>query len=324
MSEAAFLQNIMDDPAGAATTWLVLADWLEEHSDPRAELVRLLHDPRYRPGWTPLQRDEHVRERLAAGVLPCVPTVVNSVGMRFALIPAGKFLMGSPDSEEGRFDDEGPQHEVEITRPFYLGVYPVTQQQYRKVMGTNPSHFTRKYGGGPTHAVDSVSWEDAEALCRRLSAVAEERAAGRRYQLPSEAEWEYACRGGASTSQPFHFGVRLSSEQANCDGTSAYGGADKGSYLQRTSAVGSYPPNAFGLYDLHGNVWEWCQDWYGENFYQEGNNKDPQGPVCGDVRVLRGGSWGVNQGYCRAANRGRRAPGDRYIFCGCRLLLRLD
>ena len=170
MTEAAFLQSIMDNPAGATTTWLVLADWLEERGDARAELVRLLHDPHSRPGWTPLQRDERVRELLAAGVLPCVPTVVNSLGMTFALIPAGKFLMGSPDSEEGRFADEGPQHEVEITRSFYLGVYPVTQQEYKKVMGKNPSHFKGKKGGGPTHPVEQVSWEDADAFCRCLSA----------------------------------------------------------------------------------------------------------------------------------------------------------
>ena len=139
MSEEALLQTIREDPDNAASVWLILADWLEEHGDPRFELVRLCHDQQFRAEWSPTERDDRVRQLLAAAVAPCVPAWTNSLGMTFALIPAGKFLMGSPKSETDRYDDEGPQHAVEITRPFFLGIHPVTQEQYKKVTGKNPS-----------------------------------------------------------------------------------------------------------------------------------------------------------------------------------------
>jgi formylglycine-generating enzyme required for sulfatase activity len=261
-----------------------------------------------------------VRRLLAAGVLPCVPTITNSIGMKLALIPAGTFLMGSPDSEQDRSEDEGPQHEVEITSPFSLGIHPVTQEQYKKVMGKNPSYFTRKKGGGPNHPVEQVSWEEAVEFCRKLSARPEENAAGRTYHLPTEAEWEYACRGGANSSTPFFFGDSLSSTQANFDGNYPYGGADTGPYLQRTTPVGSYQPSAFGLFDMHGNVWEWCQDWYDENYYTRSPRQDPQGPQNGGHRVLRGGSWGDYGLFCRSALRNRGGPGVRNLFIGFRVL----
>src|SRR5947209_3442846 len=128
---------------------------------------------------------------------PSAQPLTNSLAMRLALISPGKFLMGSPDSEEGRFPDEGPQHEVTISGAFYLGVYPVTQQEYQAVLGTNPSAFHAGNGGGPRHPVEYVSWEDAVEFCRRLSALPEERRGGREYRLPTEAEWEYACRAGS-------------------------------------------------------------------------------------------------------------------------------
>ena len=240
--------------------------------------------------------------------------------MRFALIPAGTFLMGSPESEEDRFDDEGPQHEVAITCPFSLGVHPVTQEHYRKVMGKNPSHFTRKKGGGANHPVEQVSWEEAVEFCRRLSARPEEQAAGRTYRLPTEAEWEYACRGGANSSSPFSFGSSLSSAQANFDGNHPYGGAAEGPYLQRTTPVGSYQPNAFGLFDMHGNVWEWCADWYDENYYSQSSRQDPQGPQNRNLRVLRGGSWHLDGHDCRSAYRVRSGPGNRILIIGFRVL----
>ena len=191
-----------------------------------------------------MERDNRVRQLLAAAVAPCVPAWTNSLGMRFVLIPAGKFLMGSPESEADCDDDEGPQHEAEITRPFFLGVYPVTQEQYKKAMGKNPSYFTRRKGGGAKHPVEQVSWEDAVEFCRKLSARAEEKAFGRPYRLPTEAEWEYSCRGGATSSLPFFFGGSLSSTQANFNGNYPYGGAAQGPSLQRTTAVGSYAPKA--------------------------------------------------------------------------------
>jgi formylglycine-generating enzyme required for sulfatase activity len=180
--------------------------------------------------------------------------------MKLVLIPAGKFKMGSPANEESRSEDE-EQHEVEITQPFYMGAYEVTQEQYEKVMRHNPSRFNKANGGGPTHPVENVSWEDATEFCKKLSALEKEQAAKRLYGLPTEAQWEYACRGGARESTPFHFGRSLSSTQANFNGDYPYEGAPKGQYLVKTASVGSYKPNDFGLYDMHGNVWEWCADW---------------------------------------------------------------
>jgi formylglycine-generating enzyme required for sulfatase activity len=250
--------------------------------------------------------------------------LTNSIGMQLALIPAGTFLMGSPDSEAERLEHEGPQHQVTITKPFYLDIYPVTQQQYAAVMGANPAHFHEANGDGPDHPVENVSWDDAVEFCKLLSDLPQEQRYGRVYGLPTEAEWEYACRGGASFSFPFHYGASLSSTQANFDGNYPYGGAAKGPYLKKTGKVGSYKPNDFGLFDMHGNVWEWCLDWYGAKYYASGENKDPQGPKKGAGRVLRGGSWFYSAWSCRAAYRYRSAPGRRFSFVGFRARLRLD
>jgi formylglycine-generating enzyme required for sulfatase activity len=215
--------------------------------------------------------------------------------------------MGSPPGERERHPDE-EQHEVKITRPFYLGISPVTQQQYETVARTNPSHFGPT-GGGRGHVrglrtadlpVESVSWEGAVAFCARLSELPAEREAGRVYRLPTEAEWEYSCRAGTTTT--FHFGPSLSAGQANFNGQHPYG-ATEGPYLERTSPVGLYPPNALGLWDMHGNVWEWCQDWYHEAYYRETPRADPRGPASGSRRVLRGGGWYSYARNCRSANR---------------------
>jgi formylglycine-generating enzyme required for sulfatase activity len=243
--------------------------------------------------------------------------ITNSIGMKLVLIPAGKFLMGSPPDEKDRRDDE-EQHEVEITKPFYLGVYEVTQRQYEQVMRTNPSRFKKENGGGPDHPVENVSWQDAQDFCPKLSALEKERAAKRVYRLPTEAEWEYSCRGGARENTPFHFGKSLSSIQANFDGNYPYGDAPKGPYLQKTSPGGSYQPNGFGLFDMHGNVREWCADWYGP--YDKQDKKDPQGPKTGDRRVLRGGSWYYYGRDCRAAYRDWLDPADRYGLIGFRVV----
>ncbi len=250
--------------------------------------------------------------------------ITNSIGMKLVLIPAGKFLMGSPKDEKERFHGE-VQHEVSITKPFNLGVYMVTQAEYEKVMGNNPSYFSPKGDGkdevedmDTSHfPVEMVSWEDAIAFCKKLSELPEEKKAGRVYRLPTEAEWEYACRAGTKTV--FHYGDSLSSKQANFDGNDPYGGADKGPNLNRTAKVGSYAPNAFGLYDMHGNVWEWCQDWYNGGYYKNSPKEDPPGPAQASDRVVRGGSWYSHGWDCRSAGRHRLGPASRFASLGFRV-----
>jgi len=246
--------------------------------------------------------------------------ITNSIGLKLVLIPPGRFLMGSPAAEPERGEDE-LQHEVAITRPFRMGVYEVTQEEYARVMGRNPSWFAPTGNGRDRvekqdtrrFPVEQVSWQDAEQFCRKLSDLEAEKAAGRTYRLPTEAEWEYACRGGATAAGPFFFrkpSAALSAAQANFNGSFPYGDAAEIAGLGRTAAVGSYAPNGFGLYDLHGNVSEWCQDVYGKDYYRESPKEDPPGPkaVAGSGRVLRGGGW-LNFGdNCRAADRDWLVP----------------
>jgi formylglycine-generating enzyme required for sulfatase activity len=260
---------------------------------------------------------------------PLPAQATNSLGMKFMLVPAGQFLMGSPETEEGRQDDEW-QHAVMLTRPFYLGIYPVTQEQYQRLMQTNPSHFS-PWGRGKAlvkgqdtrlFPVERVTWGNALAFCRRLSEAPEEQRAGRTYRLPTEAEWEHACRFGGPVGQAFHFGDALSSAQANFDGRKPHGGAARGPNLKRTTAVGSYPPSSLGLFDLHGNVWEWCQDWYYEDWYYEDSPaEDPQGPEAGAMRVVRGGCWSSPGSNCRTAFRGKLEPGTHLFRTGFRVVL---
>jgi formylglycine-generating enzyme len=253
-------------------------------------------------------------------------TISNSIGMKLMRIPEGKFLMGSPEGEKGRGDHEGPEHEVRIAKAFYLGACEVTQGEYEKVMGTNPSRFSATGGGKDKvkglkttrFPVECVSYEDAVKFCKKLSATKGERAG--KYRLPTEAEWEYACRGGAKGKTPFHFGNSLSSHQANFDGTRPRGDAAKGPSLERTCAVGSFQPNGYGLFDMHGNVDEWCQDWYGEKYYANSPADDPPGPSEGKYRVYRGGSWTDGGESCSSANRnGREKVGNDYL--GFRVVL---
>src|SRR5712692_6829482 len=174
----------------------------------------------------------------------------QGIVMKLARIPAGKFLMGSPENEPGRQANEGPQHEVTITKPFHIGVYEVTQAEYEKVTGKNPSKFNKANGGGPEHPVEMVSWDDAVAFCKKLSELPEEKKAGRVYRLPTEAEWEYACRAGTRTA--YSFGDDASKLGEYCwYGVSAQ---------SRTHAVGQKLPNGWGLHDMHGNVWEFTID----------------------------------------------------------------
>jgi uncharacterized protein (TIGR02996 family) len=245
--------------------------------------------------------------------------LLNSLGMEFTLVPAGTFLMGAPESEPERYADELPQRPVTLTQSFYLGVYPVTQRQYEAIMGANPSDFHGGHNGGPDHPVDTVSWHDAVEFCRRLSDRASEREAGRVYRLPTEAEWEHACRAG--TTSPYSFGDVCSGREANCDGHYPYNGAGKGPFLQRTTRVGTFEPNAWGLFDMHGNVWEWCADWYDRDSYRRGPTTDPTGPTDGEERVLRGGSWFFRAQRCRSAARLGVSPDGRYHIDGFRVAL---
>jgi formylglycine-generating enzyme required for sulfatase activity len=240
--------------------------------------------------------------------------------MRLALIPPGEFQMGSPADELQRSNGE-TQHRVRITRPFWLGVYEVTQEEWNLVMGSQPSSFSSggvgkdKVSGLDTSRfpVDSVSWDDATEFCRRLSARE-----GQEYRLPTEAEWEYACRAGTTTA--YHFGGVLNGDKANVDGNYPYGTTTKGKYLERTTRVGEYGANAFGLYDMHGNVYEWCRDWYDHQFYASSAMADPENVKEATYRVLRGGSWDVGAWGSRSADRFRCSPAGRVIYCGLRVL----
>jgi formylglycine-generating enzyme required for sulfatase activity/serine/threonine protein kinase len=250
------------------------------------------------------------------------PSITNSIGMKLVRIPAGSFRMGSTVAEDDHVADEGPIHQVTITKPFYMGVYEVRQRDYEKVMGKNPSRFDAGSGGGPDYPVENVSWEDAVEFCRLLSDRDEEKKAGRVYRLPTEAEWEYACRAGTKT--PFHYGESLSSRQANFDGHSPYGGAAKGPYVEKTTPVGSYEPNAFGLYDMHGNVSEWCQDYFSSTFYTDSPEEDPVCKKSTNGRVHRGGSWISLGRYCRAAFRSWHTPGTHSSYVGIRVVCTVE
>jgi uncharacterized protein (TIGR02996 family) len=271
------------------------------------------------PATLQMLADWHTRQPLRPEERDGPHKVINSLGMEFVRIPAGTFLMGAPRDEENRYDDELPRHSVTLTRPYYLAAYQVTQGMFHHVMGTNPSRFNEERRGGPNHPVDFVTWIEAEEFCRRLGELPAELELGHQYRLPTEAEWEHACRSGTSTV--FFPGDKLSSYEANFDGTYPYGGAVRGPYRSRTMPVGSYRPNAFGLYDTHGNVWEWCADWYDEFLYSEREEIDPQGPETGYRRVLRGGSWFNNGGSCRSAYRYFSEPETRDPHVGFRVVL---
>jgi formylglycine-generating enzyme required for sulfatase activity len=235
----------------------------------------------------------------------------NSLGMKFVLVPRGTFWMSE--------DSQNAQRQVEIAHDFYLGVYPVTQEQWQAVMGINLSWFSRTGDGKDKvknisdtdlkqFPVECVSWDDVQEFLNQLNA--REKNSGWVYRLPTEAEWEYACRGGATPKQDCSFDFYfeqptndLSSHQANFHGNFPAGRAPKGPYLERTSKVGSYKPNRLGIYDLHGNVWEWCED----------------SVDGGSRRVIRGGSWSDHAGNCRAACRNSLGPESRSNDLGFRL-----
>jgi formylglycine-generating enzyme required for sulfatase activity len=231
------------------------------------------------------------------GTFPDPPgTITNSIGMKLVPIPAGTFLMGSPEDCPLANHDEELQHPVRITKSFLLGMHQVTQGQFYQVTGENPSFFR-----GPELPVEHLTWKEAHRFCEVLSALPEEQAAGRRYRLPTEAEWEYVCRAGTTT--PYNTGETLKEDQARFALTNR-------SVPKQTAPVGSYPPNAWGLYDMHGNVWEWTNDWFSADYFHESPVDDPQGPATGTHHTLRGGSASMEGHECRTAFRGEAAALD--------------
>ena len=228
------------------------------------------------------RRQEEAARRLGIPVEKDI-YVGEGVRMKLILIPAGDFMMGAPMTERGHRMEDRPLHRVRITKAFYMGVTEVTQEQYEDVMGKS-----RFYFRGVRRPADRVSWNDAVLFCRRLST----RAAAR-VRLPTEAEWEYSCRAGSSAAYCFGDDYDTLDDYAWCDGSNS----------RTTHDVGAKMPNAWGLYDMHGNVWEWCQDWYDGLYYKDGPMDDPQGSSRGEVPIMRGGAWMVGVTACRCAAR---------------------
>jgi formylglycine-generating enzyme required for sulfatase activity len=218
----------------------------------------------------------------------------NGAKMELVLIRPGSFMMGG--------EQHGPIHKVNITKPFYIGKYEVTQKQWETVMGNNPSNFK-----GPQNPVENVSWEDCQAFLKKI----EEKFAstGAKFSLPTEAQWEYACRAGSTTKYSF------GDAEASLGDYAWYAG-NAGS---KTHPVGEKKPNAWGLYDMHGNVWEWCADWYEQGYYSQSLPDDPTGPSSGSDRVCRGGGWGTRASYCPSAIRFRSPPALRLDLFGFRV-----
>jgi formylglycine-generating enzyme required for sulfatase activity len=252
------------------------------------------------------QQDVGKKERSMGKYVKYEEVTILGVTQRFCWIPSGKFMMGSPEEEPERCSYE-QQHEVEISQGFWLADTVCTQELWQAVMGENPSRFN-----GEDRPVDSVSWEDCQDFINKINNIEP----GLKFRLPREAEWEYSCRAG--TTSPFYFGENITTEQANFNGNYPYSGGERGEYRKETVAVKFFPSNGWGIYGMHGNVLEWCEDWYGE--YATGRVVDPRGPESGDYRVLRGGSWFGGGWWCRSACRLRGLPGYRGRNIGFRLV----
>jgi formylglycine-generating enzyme required for sulfatase activity/serine/threonine protein kinase len=266
------------------------------------------------------------------GIIKSAPSagITNSIGMKFVQIPAGTFEMGSYPTEPERALDE-PIHEVTITRPFYFGVYEVTQMEYEQIQvwRKRPCHFHLAGGGRPLvdgvdtrrFPAESMRWEQAVEFCKKLSELPAEKGAGRSYRLPTEAEWEYACRAGTKT--PFHFGATITPATARFDYARPYAQGEKGAPPARPLPVGSFAPNQFGLYDMHGNVAEWCADSYESEYYGKGPKQDPINEKGGipERKVIRGGSWEDRGTQCRSAFRSQGSTQNCYT--GFRVVLEM-
>ncbi|MCG5058923.1 MAG: formylglycine-generating enzyme family protein [Limnoraphis sp. WC205] len=266
------------------------------------------------------ENEEWVVHRNRSSAWGYTESLNDEIGLEMVLIPGGTFVMGAPEDEPESRDNERPQHEVTL-KPFYMGRYTVTQAQWRIVanypeieqqLNPDPSRFK-----GDNRPVESVSWYDAIEFCQRLSAHT-----GREYKLPSEAQWEYACRAGTKT--PFHFGEMIATDLANYRGTSIYHTSPQGEYRNQTTEVGNFPANVWGLHDMHGNVWEWCEDDWHNNY--EDSPDDGSAWLSGNTRTtdttkpLRGGSWLGKPRNCRSAYRIYVNPGDVNFNLGFRVV----
>ncbi len=227
-------------------------------------------------------------------------------------IPAGTFIMGSPSSERSRGFYEGPQHEVTISKAFYLGKYEVTQAQWEAVVGNNPSLFS----GHPNHPVEQVSWNDCQTFIAGLNELGQGT-----FRLPTEAEWEYACRAGTTTRYSFGDAMECDDVGRYCEIMDQYmwwlGNSTHQGNVSSTKEVGLKLPNPWGLFDMHGNIYEWCQDWYGE--YSSSAQTDPAGPSSGSYRVYRGGGWSIFAQNCRSADRNWITPNFTDTYLGFRV-----
>ena len=239
------------------------------------------------------------REKLTLNLEPLLGE--EGTKIEFIQIPAGEFIMGSGPGEAGRFTEEGPVHKVKISKPFYIGVCEVTQKQYTTVMGINPSKFA-----GSNNPVEAVNWNDAMKFCRKTSTITK-----KIITLPTEAQWEYACRAGTVTAYCFGDDSSLLGDYAWYNDNSGF----------ETHPVGRKRPNSFGLYDMHGNVWEWCRDRYDKNYYSRNIKTDPENTQSGSEHVLRGGSWNNYPWFCRSANRSRSYPVSTSGSIGFRVVI---
>ena len=253
-----------------------------------------------------VDRHGDIIERQAGAATYLSVNVGEGVELDLVSIPGGTMMMG----DDRHHHDERPIHQVTIP-PFYLGKYPITQAQYRSVMGDERPSVNGDY------PIESVNWHDAIAFCEQLS-----HQTGDRYTLPSEAQWEYACRAGTTTA--FHFGETITADLVNYNGDYPYGGAPQGENRAHATPVGSFPPNAFGLYDMHGNVWEWCLDEYQPSYQDaptDGSSVAADSPPVGSKRVMRGGAWDYVARGCRSAVRCSLDAGIRIAGCGLRVVL---
>ncbi|OYV91581.1 MAG: hypothetical protein B7Z73_05415, partial [Planctomycetia bacterium 21-64-5] len=264
------------------------------------------------PRPSPLPRDGLGRP--SSGSRPTMARFVNSLGMRFVTVPAGTFTMGVPDvGNNAPAPPECPPHEVKISRAFWLGEHEVTQAQYESVMGHNPSHHLADVAGVEStddFPVENVTWYDGAEFCRRLSEAPEEKAEHRRYRLPTEAEWEYACRAGKSEA------YRWTTRRMPDDKSGEAAGIEP---ALPVANVGGYPANAFGLHDMRGNVWEWCGDWFDRAYYRRSPLADPRGPAEGYLKVVRGSDWIFVGEVCRI-NYPIMSPWRKSPFVGFRVV----
>jgi uncharacterized protein (TIGR02996 family) len=308
------LESLERDPSDDAA-WLALADAVEEQGDSAsAEITRLsLWLRRHPDGPEHAEHEGRLHELADQGVRVPLPRrrvrLSSTVDLQLVLVPPGTFRMGSGPGEKERGGDE-EQHLVTLTKGFWIAIHPLTQAQWLTIRKRNPSEFK-----GDLHPVDCVSWEDCRTFCLRLNKHTKQT-----FRLPTEAEWEYACRAGTTT--PFHFGATISEEIANYDATGVYGPGKKGSYRKASTPVCSYPDNPWGLFDVHGTIYEWCRDWYAH--FSPEPAIDPLGPVEGGTHVLRGGSWFAYPNGCRSAYRNYGHPDRRDAIAGFRPAMDLE